>query len=144
MPFTHHLPWLFYYCTIWRIIQIIRLLIVYFSPVFCQFLLLSYKYSPRNSVIDHCPCIDLFLVEWKVILNPCQTSCKVTVAKLMSLRRGQDDKWLWTEQEGKYNIILSEMTGKAIITSATVKFWSFTRQEYSRATRHKNNGREMR
>jgi len=45
-------------------------------------------------------------------LNPWQTPCKVTVA----MRSGREDKRLWTEQEGKSNIILSEVTCEAIST----------------------------
>jgi len=76
------------------------------------------------------------------VLNPRQTSCKVRVAMLMFLRRGREDKRLWTEEEGKSNIILPEVTCKAIITSATEKFDPLPRQEY-RALRHKYYGTEV-
>jgi hypothetical protein len=140
MPFTHHLPWLFYCSKVSLLIQVTKLLIVHYSSAPCQFLPVSYQYPPRNTAINH---RHVYTSESRVrdnTLSPRQTSCKVTVIMLTFLRRG--GKMNDCELEGKSNIMLCEVASKVIIISETESTDPLPHQE-CRAMRYECCGTEV-
>jgi hypothetical protein len=52
-PTTSHPPWLDYSNYTWRSVQIIKLLIMQFSPTSCHLISLRSKYSPQHHVLKH-------------------------------------------------------------------------------------------
>jgi hypothetical protein len=52
MPCPFHLPWLDHSNYTWRRLQIMKLLIMKFSPTFCHFIPLRSKYS-QNPALKH-------------------------------------------------------------------------------------------
>jgi hypothetical protein len=48
-----HPPWLDQYYYTWRLVQVMKLLIVQFSPTSCHFISLCSKYSPHHPFLKH-------------------------------------------------------------------------------------------
>jgi hypothetical protein len=53
MPRPSHFSWLGYPNNIWRAVQIIKLLIMYFSPLYCHLVPLRLTYSPQYPILNH-------------------------------------------------------------------------------------------
>jgi hypothetical protein len=48
MPLQSHPPWPVHYNCLWRRVQVMKLLIMQFSPTSCHFISLWSKYSPQH------------------------------------------------------------------------------------------------
>jgi hypothetical protein len=53
MPHLSRPPWFYQPNSIWRSVQVMKLLIMQSSPASCHFLPLRSKYSPQQRVLNH-------------------------------------------------------------------------------------------
>jgi hypothetical protein len=55
MPFPPHPPSVYHYNYTWRIVQVMKLVIMQLSPASYHFIPLRSKYSPQHPVLKHPP-----------------------------------------------------------------------------------------